>query len=144
MNSTVAQVDSEMGISRALNLGITNIVVEDTRLSGHVQTSCMHVVIPDKLVLYLVPVSSSSDLVEGAKRIPSSVIWYVFPGQEYIIHVRVFSKGPDAKEIHIAEVREYLLSKAHFDLTFTFIKCTYHLQKVLRWIMCFYNSWNIV
>lgn len=103
-NSTVAQVDSETGITHALNLGITNVVVEDTRLSGHVQTSCMHVVIPDKLVLYLVPLSSASNLLEGIRPISSSAIWYVFPGQEYIIHMSVFSQGPDVKEIHTTEV----------------------------------------
>ena len=103
-NSTVAQVHGEMGIAYALNLGITDIVVEDTRLSGHVQTSCMHVVVPDKLVLYLVPLAITSYLPEGEKTIPSSVIWYVFPGQEYIIHMRVFSHGPDVKEIYITEV----------------------------------------
>ncbi|ONK57184.1 uncharacterized protein A4U43_C10F17460 [Asparagus officinalis] len=111
-NSTVAQVDSEMGISYALNLGITNIVVEDTRLSGHVQTSCMHVVIPDKLVLYIVPLSTTSTMLEGTKPIPSSAIWYVFPGQEYIIQIRVFSQAPDVKEIYITEINDLKLDSS--------------------------------
>ncbi|MQM21249.1 hypothetical protein Taro_054286 [Colocasia esculenta] len=41
-NSTVAQVDSLMGLARALKLGTTIITVEDTRVVGHTQMSTMH------------------------------------------------------------------------------------------------------
>ena len=103
VNSSVAQVDSEMGIASALNLGNTNVVVEDTRLSGHVQTSSLHVVIPDKMSLYLLPITNVSNLA-GKIGLTSSIVLYVFPGQEYIIHVKVVSQGPDAKELFITEV----------------------------------------
>ncbi|XP_008807451.2 LOW QUALITY PROTEIN: nuclear pore complex protein GP210 [Phoenix dactylifera] len=102
-NSSVARVDSMMGIAHALNLGITNIIVEDSRVSGHVQISSFHVVTPDKLCLYMVPVTNASDPLVGAAPIPSSVVWYVFPGQEYIIDIRVFAEGADGNQIHITE-----------------------------------------
>lgn len=99
----MAQVDREMAIASALNLGNTNVVVEDTRLSGHVQTSSLHVVIPDKMSLYLLPITNVSNLA-GKIELTSSIVWYVFPGQEYIIHVKVVSQGPDAEELFITEV----------------------------------------
>ncbi|XP_039138500.1 nuclear pore complex protein GP210 isoform X1 [Dioscorea cayenensis subsp. rotundata] len=102
VNSSVAQVDREMAIASALNLGNTNVVVEDTRLSGHVQTSSLHVVIPDKMSLYLLPITNVSNLA-GKIELTSSIVWYVFPGQEYIIHVKVVSQGPDAEELFITE-----------------------------------------
>ncbi|XP_065001003.1 nuclear pore complex protein GP210-like isoform X1 [Musa acuminata AAA Group] len=102
-NSSVAHVDIMMGVVHALNLGITDIIVEDTRVSGHAQTSTMHIVIPDKLCLYIVPVTNDSTPLEGMAPISSSDVWYVFPGQEYIVHIKVFSKGPDANEILVTE-----------------------------------------
>lgn len=103
-NSSVAHVDIMMGVVHALNLGITDIIVEDTRVSGHAQTSTMHIVIPDKLCLYIVPVTNDSTPLEGMAPISSSDVWYVFPGQEYIVHIKVFSKGPDANGILVTEV----------------------------------------
>lgn len=93
-----------MGIAHALNLGITNIIVEDSRVSDHVQISSFHVVTPDKLCLYMVPVTNASAPLDGVAPIPSSVVWYVFPGQEYIIDIKVFAEGPDGNQIHITEV----------------------------------------
>ncbi|KAL8555140.1 hypothetical protein ACS0TY_003077 [Phlomoides rotata] len=43
LNSSVANVDRAMGIIHALNLGITTLVVEDTRVVGHMQISSFHV-----------------------------------------------------------------------------------------------------
>ncbi|WOL18742.1 nuclear pore complex protein [Canna indica] len=108
-NSSVAHVDSMMGVAHAVNLGITDVVVEDTRVSGHFQTSSMHVVVPDKLCLYLVPVTNSSVPLEGMTPISSSDVWYVFPGQEYMINIKVFSKGPDANEILVTEENDLRL-----------------------------------
>ncbi|KAG0476584.1 hypothetical protein HPP92_013425, partial [Vanilla planifolia] len=71
-NSSVARVDSMMGIVRALQLGMTNVIVEDIRVYGHLQTSALHVVLPEKLSLFLVPVTSSFDLVEGVDLIHSA------------------------------------------------------------------------
>lgn len=103
-NSSVVRMDSMLGVAHALNFGVTDIVVEDTRLSGHLQTSTMHVVRPDKLCLYLIPVTNGSIPIESIIPLSSSDVWYVFPGQEYMINVKVFSKGPDANEILVTEV----------------------------------------
>uniref|UniRef100_A0A1D1XKT8 Nuclear pore membrane glycoprotein 210-like n=2 Tax=Anthurium amnicola TaxID=1678845 RepID=A0A1D1XKT8_9ARAE len=108
-NSTVAEVDSLMGFVRALNLGTTSINVEDTRVVGHVQMSTMHVVVPDKLCLYIMSITNVTDSMEGTKSIPPSSMWYVVVGQEYVIHVKVFSSEPDSKEIHITENNELTL-----------------------------------
>ncbi|KAH0462028.1 hypothetical protein IEQ34_009603 [Dendrobium chrysotoxum] len=102
-NCSVARVDSMMGTVYALRLGMTNVVVEDTRVSGHIQTSALHVVVPDNLLLYLIPVTSSIDPFEGIDPIPSSGVWYVFPGQLYVVYMKVFSEGPDSNEILITE-----------------------------------------
>ncbi|KAJ0969107.1 hypothetical protein J5N97_021984 [Dioscorea zingiberensis] len=107
-NSSVAQVDSAQGIASALNLGITNVIVEDTRLSGHVQLSSLHVVIPHKMNLYLLPITDVS-ILAGKIEPTSSVVWYVFPGQEYIIHVKVFSREPDTEELYITESNDLKL-----------------------------------
>lgn len=90
LNCSVARVDSLMGTIHSLHLGMTHVVVEDTRVSGHIQTSALHVVLPENLLLYLVPVTIYFDLVEGVDPIPSLDAWYVFPGQLYIIYMKVF------------------------------------------------------
>ncbi|KAL5991266.1 hypothetical protein ACLOJK_012173 [Asimina triloba] len=82
-NSTVAKVDSMMGLAHALKLGFTNIIVEDVRLVGHLQFSSMYVVLPRELQLYIVPVTISYDVVEGSK--PTT------------------SRGPDSQEIYVTE-----------------------------------------
>lgn len=109
-NSSVAWIDGVMGTTHALNLGFTDIIVEDIRVSGHIQTSSMHVVIPHKLSLYLVPVTNASIPLQGITPIPASNIWYVFPGQEYAISVKAFADESDANEIHITEVIIYLIN----------------------------------
>lgn len=111
-NSSVADVEFAKGWVYALELGITSIVVEDTRLSGHVQTSSLHVVFPDRLSLYLLPLSRGFNLPEETKPVPSSVVWYVFPGQVYIIHMKAFSQGPDANEIYITENNDLKLESS--------------------------------
>ncbi|KAK8953612.1 hypothetical protein KSP40_PGU015368 [Platanthera guangdongensis] len=103
LNPSVARVDSMMGTVHALHLGMTNVVVNDTRLSGHIQTSALHVVLPKNILLYLVPVTATFDPVKGVDPIPSSETWFVFPGQLYIIGIQVFSEGPDSREILILE-----------------------------------------
>lgn len=104
MNSSVAQVNSLTGTARALNLGITTITAEDTRVAGHMQMSSLHVVIPDSLYLYKLPLTSYGDPVEGISSTPSTGRWYVVVGQQYVVHMKVFSGGIDGHEIHITEV----------------------------------------
>lgn len=112
-NSSVARVDSMMGLANAFSLGITNTIVEDTRVAGHIQVSSLNVVLPDSLSLYMVPLSTSGDLVEGIEAIPSMTRWYGVSGRQYLIQMKVFSQGPDAQEIYLTEVThaffQYLL-----------------------------------
>ncbi|CAA2987605.1 nuclear pore complex GP210 [Olea europaea subsp. europaea] len=103
LNSSVAHVEREMGGTRALNLGVTTVTVEDTRVVGHIQMSSLHVVIPDTLVLFILPLSPSGATIEGIEPIPSASRWYIISGKQYLIHVKVFTPGPGAKEIYITE-----------------------------------------
>lgn len=103
-NSSVAQVDSSLGILHALSLGFTGVVVEDTRVSGHEQVSSLHVVIPRTLFLYLVPIVDDSAYLHGITNIPSSEVWYVFPGRKYMVLVKAFAEGFDDRHIYITEV----------------------------------------
>ncbi|XP_077228958.1 embryo defective 3012 isoform X2 [Tasmannia lanceolata] len=113
LNSSVARVDSMMGLAHALNFGITNVIVEDARVAGHLQMSSMHVVLPDKLHLYLVPVTISCDPVEGTKSTPSTVLWYVVAGRQYVVYMKVFSRGPGAQEIYITGTDDVKLQYNH-------------------------------
>ncbi|KAL8471258.1 hypothetical protein ACS0TY_028786 [Phlomoides rotata] len=106
LNSSVAHVDRAMGIIHALNLGITTIVVEDTRVVGHMQISSFHVVLPDNLLLFMSPLSPSGDHIDGVKPIPSVSRWYVVAGRSYLIHIKVFSPRPGVQEIFITESDE--------------------------------------
>ncbi|KAF7801531.1 nuclear pore complex protein GP210 isoform X1 [Senna tora] len=102
-NASVAKVDTAMGLAQAQNLGTTYVIVEDTRVAGHVQVSSLNVVLPDFLCLYMTPLSSSGDPVEGIESISSMLRWYVVSGHQYLIQMKVFAHGPDAQEIYITE-----------------------------------------
>lgn len=103
-NESVAEVDTKLGLVHTRNLGMTAVIVEDTRVAGHVQLSSLNVVLPDSLSLYITPLSSSGDFVEGAKSIPSMARWYVVSGHQYLIQMKAFAHCPDAQEIYITEV----------------------------------------
>ncbi|KAK2365493.1 nuclear pore complex protein GP210 [Trifolium repens] len=102
-NASVAQVDSKTGLAYAWNLGMTAIIVEDTRVAGHVQVSSLNVVLPAYLGLYITPLSSSGDPVDGIKSIPLMARWYVVSGRQYLIQIKVFAHAHDAQEIYITE-----------------------------------------
>ncbi|KAH6830507.1 embryo defective 3012 [Perilla frutescens var. hirtella] len=106
LNSSVAHVDRAMGTVHASNLGVTAVAVEDTRVVGHMQISSLHVVLPDNLLLFMSPLSSSGDYIEGSEPIPSVSRWYVVAGRLYLILVKVFSPGLGAQEIFITESDE--------------------------------------
>lgn len=93
-----------MGLTQALRLGQTAIIVEDTRVAGHTQVSSLNVVLPDTLWLYISPLSISGDPVGGTKAIPSVARWFVVSGFQYRIQMKVFSQGPGSQEIYITEV----------------------------------------
>lgn len=109
LNSSVAQVDRAMSTVHALNLGVTTVAVEDTRVAGHMQISSLHVVVPDNLLLFISPLSASGDHIEGIEPIPSVSRWYVVAGRQYLILVKVFSPGVGAQEIFITESDEIQL-----------------------------------
>ncbi|KAL5860539.1 hypothetical protein ACOSQ4_001835 [Xanthoceras sorbifolium] len=108
-NPSVAEVDAMMGVTRALSLGETSVIVEDTRVAGHIQVSTLNVVLPDTLYLYISPLSGSGDPVEGTEAIPSVARWYVISGRQYLIQMKVFSQGPGAQEIYITENDDFKL-----------------------------------
>lgn len=103
-NASVAQVDSKTGSAYAWNLGMTAIIVEDTRVAGHVQVSSLNVVLPASLCLYVAPLSSSGGPVEGIKSIPLMARWYVISGHQYLIQIKVFAHDHDSQEIYITKV----------------------------------------
>ncbi|KAK7266028.1 hypothetical protein RIF29_18667 [Crotalaria pallida] len=82
---------------------MTTIIVEDTRVAGHVQVSSLNVVLPSSLHLYIAPLSSSGDHVEEIPSIPLMVRWYVISGHQYLIQIKVFAHDHDAQEIYITE-----------------------------------------
>ncbi|CAI9087870.1 OLC1v1022055C1 [Oldenlandia corymbosa var. corymbosa] len=108
-NSSVVQVNRTLGITHALSLGSTAIIVKDTRVADHVQTSTLHVVLPDTLLLYILPLSSSGSCIEGIPSIPSMARWYVVSGRKYFLEVKVFSQRPGAEEIHITDSDDILI-----------------------------------
>lgn len=93
-----------MGLTNALRLGVTNIIVEDTRVAGHIQLSSLNVVLPDSLWLYVAPLSIFSSPMEETQPIQSMVRWHLISGHQYLIQIKAFSQGPDAHEIYITEV----------------------------------------
>ncbi|KAL6960548.1 hypothetical protein U1Q18_038311 [Sarracenia purpurea var. burkii] len=103
LNSSVAQVDTMMGLTHSLSLGVTSVVVEDTRVAGHMQMSSVHVVLPDTLRLYMLPLSQSGDPIDEINPIPSVSRWYIVSGRNYLIILKLFSQGPGAQEIYITE-----------------------------------------
>ncbi|GAV68566.1 RRM_1 domain-containing protein/Big_2 domain-containing protein [Cephalotus follicularis] len=102
-NSSVARVDVAIGLTDALNLGVTAVIVEDTRVAGHTQLSSLNVVLPDALFLFISPFSISGDPVLGMKANPSLERWYVVSGCQYLVQVKVFSQGLVSQEIYITE-----------------------------------------
>ncbi|XP_061357530.1 nuclear pore complex protein GP210 isoform X2 [Gastrolobium bilobum] len=102
-NASVGQVDSKTGLANAWNLGMTAIIVEDTRVAGHVQVSSLNVVLPASLCLYIAPLSNSGDPVEATKSIPLMARWYVVSGHQYLIQIKVFAHDHDTQEIYITE-----------------------------------------
>ncbi|CAI9088048.1 OLC1v1022278C1 [Oldenlandia corymbosa var. corymbosa] len=108
-NSSVVQVNRTLGKTHAISLGSTTIIVKDTRVADHVQTSTLHVVLPDTLLLYMLPLSSSGSCIEGIPSIPSMARWYVVSGRKYFLEVKVFSQRPGAEEIYITDSNDTLI-----------------------------------
>lgn len=93
-----------MGITNALQLGETSVVVEDTRVAGHIQVSSLKVVVPDFLSLYMVPLFVNGHVGDAIEAIPSTTRWHVVVGHQYLVQIKLFTQGPEAHEIYITEV----------------------------------------
>ncbi|XP_022934341.1 nuclear pore complex protein GP210 isoform X2 [Cucurbita moschata] len=102
-NSSIAHVASDLGLTSALRFGVTAVTVEDTRVVGHIQMSSLNVVMPESLHLYITPLPIVDEPVEGIERSVSLANWYIVSGRQYLIQLKVFSRGPDAQEIYITE-----------------------------------------
>ncbi|KAI6671315.1 hypothetical protein NL676_006200 [Syzygium grande] len=113
LNSMVAHVEPIMGIAHAKNLGISTVIVEDTRVAGHMQGSSLNVVIPDSIVLYILPLSNNWEPIEGIEAIPSVTRWYIVAGHQYVVHIKVFSQGPGSQEVYITESDDLNLYDHH-------------------------------
>ncbi|XP_030530756.1 nuclear pore complex protein GP210 isoform X1 [Rhodamnia argentea] len=113
LNSSVAHVDPIMGVAHAKNLGITTVIVEDTRVAGHMQVSSLNVVVPDSIVLYILPLSNNWEPIEGIEAIPSVTRWYLVAGHRYVVHIKVFSQGPGSQEVYITESDDLSLYDHH-------------------------------
>lgn len=113
LNSSVAHVDPIMGVANAKNLGITTVIVEDTRVAGHMQGSSLNVVVPDSIVLYILPLSNNWESIEGIEAIPSVTRWYLVAGYQYVVHIKVFSQGLGSQEVYITESDDLNLYDHH-------------------------------
>ncbi|KAF3328130.1 nuclear pore complex protein GP210 [Carex littledalei] len=114
-NHSVILVDSLLGTVQALDIGFSEIVVEDVRISGHIQTSALHVVVPGEIILYLQPMINDSAPFEVVAPINSSLSWYVFPGQEYVVILKAFPARSEANEIYLTEKNEPKLESSTFN-----------------------------
>ncbi|KAJ3682423.1 hypothetical protein LUZ60_014996 [Juncus effusus] len=114
-NNSVATIDKSLGIVHALNLGFSDIFVEDIRVLGHVQSSALHVVIPSEIILYLLPILNASNPLKNVEIIPSSVPWFLFPGQEYAVFVKAFAEGFETHEIYLTEKNKVKLESSTFN-----------------------------
>ncbi|WOG84886.1 hypothetical protein DCAR_0104071 [Daucus carota subsp. sativus] len=112
-NATVCWVDTALGRVHALNLGVTTIGLADTRVGGIIQSATLHVVLPDSLYIFILPLSLSGDIPEGATPVPSVSPWYVVVGRPYLLVMKVFSRGHEAEEMYITESDNISLHDNH-------------------------------
>lgn len=107
-NSTVADIDTVSGFITARTYGSTVVTVEDLRLSGHQQTSTIHVVRPISLVLSLSPLlGKETGAVSNVKQsvVLSDSNWQVVAGRKYVVQAFAFSKESGKKPLLLTKVR---------------------------------------
>lgn len=144
LNSSVAEVDHLSGFAQALSLGVTSVIVEDTRVAGHMQVSSLNVVLPDTLCLYIMPLPVSGDPVDGLKAIPSLARWFVVSGRQYIIQMKVFLGGPDAQEIYITEVNPTFVWDLKIKSVMVYVVHTCNLLEFFTWLFSPWSMWLAV
>ncbi|KAG0553510.1 hypothetical protein KC19_12G017200 [Ceratodon purpureus] len=114
--STVADVDAESGLMTARAYGSTVVTVEDLRLTGHQQTSTIHVVRPTSLVLALSPLLGKGvGAVASGKSlmIMSDSSWQVVAGRKYVVQVFAFSTESGNKPLLLTKDNELTLPSAN-------------------------------
>ena len=144
MNSSVAEVDHMSGFAQALSLGVTSVIVEDTRVAGHMQVSSLNVVLPDTLCLYIMPLSNSGDPVDGLKATPSLARWFVVSGRQYLIQMKVFLGGPDVQEIYITEVNPTFTRDLKIKSVMVYVAHTCNLSGFFSWLFSLWSIWLAV
>jgi len=144
LNSSVAEVDHLSGFAQALSLGVTSVIVKDTRVAGHMQVSSLNVVLPDTLCLYIMPLPVSGDPVDGLKAIPSLARWFVVSGRQYIIQMKVFLGGPDAQEIYITEVNPTFVWDLKIKSVMVYVVHTCNLLEFFSWLFSLWSIWLAV
>ncbi|CAM6103477.1 unnamed protein product [Calypogeia fissa] len=109
-NTSVAEIDSSMGIVVGRTHGATSVVVKDTRLDGHQQTSMLHVVTPVTLRLYLTPLTvkgeNQSYVTKEAQVMSSDVPWQLVVARKYIVQVFTFSKESGTRPLQLTKDNE--------------------------------------
>ncbi|BBM97560.1 nuclear pore complex protein Nup210 [Marchantia polymorpha subsp. ruderalis] len=107
INSTVAEIDPFMGTVVGRTHGVTTVVVEDTRVAGHQQTSTLHVVTPVSLRLYLTPLSASGvgarPLIKEPPIMSSDVPWQLVVGRKYVVQVFTFSRESGTRPLQLTK-----------------------------------------
>lgn len=114
-NSTVADIDTVSGFITARTYGSTVVTVEDLRLSGHQQTSTIHVVRPISLVLSLSPLlGKETGAVSNVKQsvVLSDSNWQVVAGRKYVVQAFAFSKESGKKPLLLTKDNDLTMPRA--------------------------------
>lgn len=109
-NSTVADIDTVSGFITARTYGSTVVTVEDLRLTGHQQTSTIHVVRPTILVLSLSTLLGKGTGVVSSGKSPvvmSDSTWQVVTGRKYVVQAFSFSKESGNQPLLLTKVRPF-------------------------------------
>jgi nuclear pore complex protein Nup210 len=107
-NSKVADIDTVSGFITARTYGSTVVTVEDLRLTGHQQTSTIHVVRPISLVLSLSPLLGKGTGAVSSGKPPvvmSDSSWQVVAGRKYVVQAFSFSKESGNQPLLLTKVR---------------------------------------
>lgn len=106
-NFTVADIDPLSGLITAHTYGSTIVTVVDLRLTGHEQTSTIHVVNPLSLALYLspLPVKGTGALVSRHRPlVTSDSPWQVVTGHKYVVQALSFSRESGTQPLLLTKV----------------------------------------
>lgn len=115
-NSKVADIDTVSGFITARTYGSTVVTVEDLRLTGHQQTSTIHVVRPISLVLSLSPLLGKGTGAVSSGKPPvvmSDSSWQVVAGRKYVVQAFSFSKESGNQPLLLTKDNELTMPNAN-------------------------------